>query len=624
MNLKNDVPLRRSALSFVVLAMVLASSCSTSKDMPALLNGNVDFSAANKSIKVEPVDITTSPGNEQISVDVGNGVKTGASISFKLNLDSGENFKTQGNKDGNPAFTAAGVKSLKVWLIELDTGSSPITAGASITPTAGYVFSYDNLTTSPTVTFKNVKENKTTPQQQSYYVAVAAYKDFVAAGQSLSDNITNTKSGSNRVMISGSIPAAISAGGGDGAAPLSLTARAGSVIVSSPPNFTVSSIAGLTLNLKLLDETGATIAAAVTAQSGTAGIGSPNIVTISGFIDTIAGNGTASPAGDGAAATLSSLNNPNDVAVDSSGNIFISDTDNCKIRRIDVSSGKISTVAGTGTCGNTVGGTALTSDLDHPKGIAIDTFNNIYVADFNNHIIRKFAPGGNFTTIAGTMSTPCGGPPCGDGGDATSANLKGPVGIAFDSSGNLYIADKGNHAIRKVDTNTPAKISKIAGTYSSGNGSDGGIATTVPIDSPEGVAVGSTGNIYFSDTGNHIIRKVVGANIFRAAGNISHASGNGGDGGAATSAQLADPSGITFDKNGNFYISDNVNQTVRKVNISTGIIKIYAGIDGNASYNGDNQPATSAQLQFPKGVFADKTGFLYIADAINNRVRKVF
>jgi len=337
-------------------------------------------------------------------------------------------------------------------------------------------------------------------------------------------------------------------------------------------------------------------------------------VNTSGIISTVAGNGTAGYSGDGGAATAAQLSNPFSVAVGSTGNIYIADGSNNRIRKVNTS-GIISTVAGNGTAGYSGdGGAATAASLSSPYGVAVDSAGNIYIADRSNNRIRKVNTSGIISTVAGNGALGYSG----DGGAATAAQLSSPHRVTVDSSGNIYIADTGNYRIRKV--NTSGIISTVAGNGTQGYSGDGGAATAAQINNPYGVAVDSAGNIYIADNGNKRIRKV------NTSGIISTVAGNGtggylGDGGVATAAQLNNPYGVTVDNNGNIYIADTSNRRIRKVNTS-GIISTVAG-NGTAGYSGDGGAATAAQLNNPYGVTVDNSGNIYIADTSNRRIRKV-
>jgi uncharacterized protein (TIGR03437 family) len=328
-------------------------------------------------------------------------------------------------------------------------------------------------------------------------------------------------------------------------------------------------------------------------------------------IYTVAGNGTQGFSGDSGSATGAQLNQPMGVAVDSSGNLYIADLHNARIRK--VSNGAITTMAGNGTPGfGGDTGPATSAQLNFPSGVVVDSAGSLYVADFYNNRIRRVS-NGVITTVAGNGTGGYGG----DNGPATDAALSGPLAVAADSAGNLYIADDGNNRIRKVSNGV---ITTVAGNGTDGYGGyggDNGPATGAELYYPCGVAVDSAGNLYIADDGNHRIRKVSSTGV------ITTVAGNGtagfsGDGGPATGAHLDYPQGIAVDSAGNLYIADTDNNRIRKV--SNGVITTVAG-NGTPGFSGDNGPATNAMLSGPVGVAVDSTGSLYIADSYNNRIR---
>ncbi len=332
-------------------------------------------------------------------------------------------------------------------------------------------------------------------------------------------------------------------------------------------------------------------------------------------ITTVAGNGTADYSGDGGPAALAALDEPCGVAVDFSGNLYIAAYHNNRIRKVSAS-GIITTVAGNGTVGfSGDGGRAASAQLYLPSGVALDASGNLYIADKGNNRIRKVSASGIITTVAGNGTGGYGG----DGGPATSAQLSGPFAVTLDAAGNLYIADWTNQRIRRVSTS--GVITTVAGNGAADYGGDGGPATSAPMYYPCGMAVDASGNLYFADNGNNRVRKVSTSGIITTvAGNGT--GGYGGDGGAATAAQLWGPVGVALDSSGNLYIAEALNNVIRKVNAS-GIITTVVG-NGTGGYSGDGSAAASAQLSEPYSIALDSAGNLYIADVRNQRIRKVY
>jgi len=390
-------------------------------------------------------------------------------------------------------------------------------------------------------------------------------------------------------------------------------------------------------------------------------------VNPSGIIITVAGNGSGGFSGDGGPATVAKLNYPFGLAVDPSGNLYIADYMNLRIRKVDTS-GNITTVAGNGTCcfsGD--GGSATSARVAYPYGVAADSNGNLYIADTVNERIRKVNASGIISTVAGSGGLGF----AGDRGSATLAQLRTPEGVAVDSNGNLYISDAGNNRIRLVtpdgiittlvggglndggpavfgllnlpsgvvrdnagntyiaenynnrvrEVSASGVITTIAGTGASGFSGDLGPATTAQLNAPEGLALDGSGNLYIADGNNHRVRKL------DTSGNISTVAGNGtccafnGDGAAATSADIGTPYGLAVDSSGNLYLSDITNNIVRRVDTS-GNISTVAG-NGTSGFSGDGGQATLARLSGPYGITVDATGNLYIADRNNQRVRKV-
>jgi sugar lactone lactonase YvrE len=337
-------------------------------------------------------------------------------------------------------------------------------------------------------------------------------------------------------------------------------------------------------------------------------------------ISTVAGGGF-SGTGDGGQATSAQLSNCHGIDFDAAGNMYFTDGNAGRLRKVDKMTGIITTVAGNGSMTFNSDGIAATSAaLFGPWDVAVDGAGNLYIADASNNLVRKVnASTGIINIIAGIAPT-TGGPPNygynGDGIAATTAKIWHPNSIALDAAGNVYFADLYNNRIRKITIST-GLISTVAGDGTNAYNGDGIAATSAGVFSPLGLALDPSGNIYIAEESR--VRKVN-----TSTGLISTVAGNGGsgfsgDGGQATLAQVR-PTAIALDAQGNIYITGQ--NRIRKITISTGIITTLAG-DGTSGYNGDGIPATTAQLNAPSGVALDVSGNLYIGDAINNRIRKV-
>jgi len=333
------------------------------------------------------------------------------------------------------------------------------------------------------------------------------------------------------------------------------------------------------------------------------------------LIVTVAGNGAPGYSGDGGAAVNASLYDPVDSVFDAAGNLYIVEAANHVVRKVSPT-GAISTLAGTGVPGfSGDGGPAASAMLWFPNAIAIDGSGNLYIAEVNNQRVRKInLASGIITTVAGNGTRGF----FGDGGPATSANLCDPIGVAADSAGNLFISDVGNQRIRRVDAATG-----IITTYAGGGSSmdEGAAAISALLDSPYGLALDAGGNLFYVDQAQARVRRIDAATqtVTTFAGNL--VNGFSGDGGPATAASLSNPFHVALDAAGNVYIADTGNSRVRRVD-STGVITTVAG-PGEYPTIGDGGPATSAFLNSPAGVRLDSVGHLYIADELNQRVRQV-
>jgi sugar lactone lactonase YvrE len=351
--------------------------------------------------------------------------------------------------------------------------------------------------------------------------------------------------------------------------------------------------------------------------------------TVGGNINTVVGNGNCCVPTviNGVAPSGVVFNYPFGVYEDTSQNVFVSDTNNCLVRELLHSTDLVDFFAGVASstanpvCGyNGDGGPATEADLNHPLGSAEDSAGNVYIADYNNCLVRKVTPKGIISTFAGLVVN--GSPQCGydgDGGTATNARLNGPYSVFVDTNNNVYIADRNNYVIREVSNGIINTIAGVGGHY--GYGGDGGLAVDAFFEYPSGVAADPAGNVFIADTNNCRVREVTAAT-----GIINTVAGNGGCGytgdGPATQEELNAPQGIAVDANDNFFIGDTNNHLVRWVSAG-GLMTTIAGIPQSAGFNGDGIPATSAQLYFPAGVFEDPSGNYLIADQYNFRIRGV-
>ena len=388
------------------------------------------------------------------------------------------------------------------------------------------------------------------------------------------------------------------------------------------------------------------------------GVGIRKISVTSGSISLVAGGGLGGREGfngDNIPATSAALNWPSAVALDSSGNIYIGDTRNSRIRKVTAATSIISTIAGTGETYGLIGDNvaATRATLNRPTGIAVDTLGQLFIADSANGKIRRVSPGsgkissvdgGSFVqpvavtvdssgnlyvadqassavyklnSATGIAAVIAGDAPQGFNGDnipAVTAALFRPTGIAIDSSGNVYIADRSNNRVRKITVST-GLISTVAGIGTSGFSGDGGAATTAQLSSPAGVAIDAAGHLYIGDSGNGRLRKVAaGTGVITTV-----VSGLGGavlSPGGSTSPN--GPSGVSVDSSGNVYFAA-VSQSYKWMPMT----ETLSSIAGGGINNVDNIPATNASLSGPRSVVVDTSGNVFVAEEFANRIRKL-
>lgn len=362
------------------------------------------------------------------------------------------------------------------------------------------------------------------------------------------------------------------------------------------------------VNARLGGPTGVTVDRSGTIYFVEAGIGSSTGLAVGGYkvwkvspaglLTTLAGNGIPNFSRDGTLATAAQLNSPSGVAVGASGVLYISDTQNQRVRAVAPGSA-IATLAGSGVPGfNGEIESPRTALLNRPVGVAADAQGNWYVADTANNRVRKVQPGGNLITIAGNGNASY----FGDDGLATRGSVNQPEGVAVDAAGNVYIADTLDHAVRMV---TPdGVINTLAGTGTPGYSGDGGPANRARLNRPRGVAVDAGGNVYVADTGNNQVRRI------DRLGTIETVD---------TGGALSDPRGVAVDGAGNLYIADTGNRSVRR--LSPGALLTTIAGNGTCCYSGDGGLAVNARLNQPWGVAVDATGNVYVADPANDAVR---
>jgi DNA-binding beta-propeller fold protein YncE len=337
-------------------------------------------------------------------------------------------------------------------------------------------------------------------------------------------------------------------------------------------------------------------------------------------IATVAGTGRAGDNGDGRPAVAASFNQPFDLAFDRHGNLFVTDTFNHRIRRIDGVTGKIATVAGTGAAGYSGdGGPAVAAQLNEPYGVAVDRHGNLFVADRLNRRVRRVeAQTGRITTVAGNGTKVYSG----DGGPATEAGLVEPNGVALARDGrSLLIADVAGHRVRSVDF-ASGQITTFAGTGQARHDGDGGPADRASIWGARAVDVGPDGSVYILEREGNRLRAVS-----PETGTISTIAGTGakgysGDGGPAHLATFNGPKELAVDAAGNIWIVDTENHAIRMIDATTKQIRTIAG-KGKAGGEGDGGPAIKSRLDRPHGVAVGPDGSCWIADTNNHRVRRV-
>jgi hypothetical protein len=489
---------------------------------------------------------------------------------------------------------------------QLDASSGGLAGSFVYSPASGTMLGAGSQTLNVTFTPSDPTDYNTLSGSVSLTVNAAALSVSIIGNPTKAfDSTTTATLSSSNYNLTGFA-------GSDGA---TITKTVGSYAAETPGPQTVTVI----LSPSDYSPTGATsvsnyVLPTTATGAGTISIGSGLSFSLLGqTINAYAGqSGSAAYGGDGGLATASTLSGPASVAIDQAGNLYLADRANSVIRKI-TQAGYISTYAGTGAAGYSGdGGAATSAQLSAPWGVAADSTGNLYIADTGNNRIRKVTSAGIISTFAGTGVAGFGG----DGAAATSAQISSPYGVAIDSNSNLYIADAGNRRIRKVVSG--GNITTYAGNGTAGYSGDGAAASSAELNQPMGLAVDSSGNLYIADENNNRVRMI------EPNGTISTVAGNGnsldsGDSFNATSAGISAPLNMTVDPAGNLYIAEAAR--VRWVS-TAGVIQTFAGT-GTAGSAGNGGPATSAQLGSLSGISLDALGQIYLSDTTYDVIRRI-
>src|ERR1043166_5434592 len=405
------------------------------------------------------------------------------------------------------------------------------------------------------------------------------------------------------------------------------TDSSGNVYVADTENHTIRKItpAGVVTTLAgmvgIIGSTdGAGSAAGFDCPSGVATDSSGNVyvadthnrtirkITAAGVVTTLAGlaGNIGCDDGTGSAARFEL---PSGVATDSSGNVYVADTHNSTIRKI-TPAGVVTTLAGLAGITGSDDGTGSAARFNWPSGVATDTSGNVYVADGRNHTIRKITPAGVVTTLAGLA-----GSSGSADGTGSAARFYGPSGVATDSSGTVYVADSGNHTIRKI---TPAGVVTTLAGLAGSSGSADGTGNEAQVDHPSGVATDSSSNVYVADYGNNTIRKITPAGVVTTLAGLAVYPGSAD--GTSSAARFLFPYSVATDSSFNVYVADQENQTIRKI-APAGVVTTLAGLAGTVG--SADGTGSAARFSGPAGVATDSSGNVYVADGGNRTIRKI-
>src|SRR5664280_16059 len=497
-------------------------------------------------------------------------VLVGQSVTFSVTVDGTAPFSYQWYKDGTSLAGATGATCSISSVQATDAGNYyAVVANSAGSVTSDYATLIVN--TAPVV-----------PSFTTQPVVVGASVTFTAASGTPAPTFQWQKNGVNLAGATSASYTIASVATGD--------AGSYTVVVTSSTDSVTSDVAVLTVSLP----------AVATA---------PIVITTPLTVSTLAGQALSDGSADGTGSGVRFFC-PSGVAVDNAGNFYVADTDNHTIRKVVAATDTVTTLAGLAGVSGNADGTGSDARFQNPSGVAVDGAGNVYVADTLNHTLRKVTSAGVVSTLAGTP-----GSSGSTDGTGSAAQFQGPQGLTIDSAGNLYVADTNNHTIRKVVSAT-GEVTTIAG-LAGNSGSTDGLGSAARFNYPSDLTVDSAGNLYVADTDNDTIRAIQPSGLVSTLAGLAGNSGSAD--GTGSAARFDSPSAVAVDLSGNVYVADAGNFTIRKVVPATGAVSTLAGLAGTSgSTDGEG---TAVRFFAPAGVAVDNSGNLYVADTNNDTLR---